>query len=381
MTAIRPLEREDLPEVAALYELVMRSGTRAPRAETVSFFQRALLDHPWADPELPSLVHLDRSGGIVAFIGSHARRLRLREEPLRLACSGHLVADPEAENRVAGALLLARYLKGPQDLTITDGATPTVHRIWDRLGGQPSALGCVGWTRVFRPLQFLGDRRASRRRGRGMRAGARRSLAPLDAIAVRASSRVLLPPRVTSGSEPLTPKGLLEHLATMTTTYHLLPGYDEEFLDWLFSELALVRDRGELVARVVRDAEGQVCGWYVYYLKVGGACPVIQIAARSGLHGAVIDQLFREAQEAGAAALHGRLEPSLLEPLSRRRCILRFTGGALVHSRRDDVLSAIASPGALLTRMEGEWWMGPHLGISPGTGAEPEVPTSSRPSG
>jgi hypothetical protein len=105
-----------------------------------------------------------------------------------------------------------------------------------------------------------------------------------------------------------------------------------------------------------------VLGWYVYYLKAGMRCPVIQIAARQRSAGTVLDHLFREAQQQGAAALDGRLEPTLIEPLSQRRCILRYTGGALLHSPRDDVLAAIASPRSLLTRMEGEWWMAPHLG-------------------
>lgn len=360
MKSIRPLEREDLPEVAALYDLVMRSGKRVASAETVSFFERTLLEQPWADPEIPSLVHLDRSGRIVAFLGSHPRRMRFDDEPLRLACSGQLVADPEVQNRAAGAMLLARYLKGPQDLTITDGATPAVHRIWSGLGGQPSTLGCISWTRVFRPSQLVAERRATRRGGR-MRPRARRSLAVLDALAARTGSSILIPAPVATRSEPLTPEAMAEHLPAVMKTQRLWPDYDLKFLRWMFPELAAVSGRGELSARVVIDPQGQFAGWYVYYLKPGGLSAVIQIAAREGRVGGVIDHLFREAQEGGAAAVQGRLEPVLLEPLSERRCFLRYTGGALIHSPRDAVLGVIASPHGTLTRLEGEWWMSPHL--------------------
>ncbi len=36
-----------------------------------------------------------------------------------------------------GALLMRRHLSGPQELTITDGPTDTVRRMWAGLGGQP----------------------------------------------------------------------------------------------------------------------------------------------------------------------------------------------------------------------------------------------------
>lgn len=361
MSAIRPLERDDLPEVAALYELRMRSGQRVPRAETIAFFERTLFDHPWHDAELPSLVHLDRSGAIIAFLGSHARRLRFDGEPLRLACSGQLVADPEAENRAAGALLLARYLKGEQDLTITDGATPAVHRIWERLGGRSFALACVGWTRVFRPLEFLAERRAARR-GREAPRVARGPLAALDWLAARARPGLLVPSESSASAELLTPPGLLDCFEELGGRFRLRPDYDSDFLAWLLHELNLVGERGKLVAQVVRGAQGRLAGWYVYYLRRGGRSDVIQVVARRQDTELVIDHLFSDAQRGGAAALAGRLEPPLLEALAQKRCILRYTGEALVHSRREEVLGAIASPQGLLTRLEGEWWMAPHLG-------------------
>ena len=59
--------------------------------------------------------------------------------------------------------------------------------------------------------------------------------------------------------------------------------------------------------------------------------------------------------------LRGRIEPHLLEPLGRRRCLFRYNGGALVHARDPAVSAALAAPEALLTRLDGEWWMGHHL--------------------
>ena len=59
MSAIRPLEPEDIPGVAAVYERVMRSGTRMAEPAIEDFFRETVLMQPWADPEIPSLVYDD----------------------------------------------------------------------------------------------------------------------------------------------------------------------------------------------------------------------------------------------------------------------------------------------------------------------------------
>ena len=59
MASIRPLERSDLPAVATLYELVARSGSRTPAPGLERYFEKTFFDHPWADPEIPSLVFVD----------------------------------------------------------------------------------------------------------------------------------------------------------------------------------------------------------------------------------------------------------------------------------------------------------------------------------
>ena len=57
MSRIRPVEPYDLPQVASLFESVMRSGGRTPPPLLAAYFERTLLDNPWADPEIPSLVY------------------------------------------------------------------------------------------------------------------------------------------------------------------------------------------------------------------------------------------------------------------------------------------------------------------------------------
>jgi hypothetical protein len=362
VSVIRPLERNDLPQVAGLYESVSRSGSDLPPQGLAAYFERTLLDHPWVDSEIPSLVYLDDQGTVKGFIGSHVRRLLLDGKPLRMACSGQLMSDPAVRNRAVGTLLLRRFFAGPQDLTMTDGATEATRRIWSGLGGSVGHLGSITWVRLF-DWGAAGERALERFEMAAWRPVARPALWAVQAIANRVpmvSMRVKEPP---TRAEDLTPKLLLEHLPSVADHRSLKPAYDEEFLAWLFLEMAAVRSRGQLVKRLVRGREGRVLGWYVAYLQRRGLSQVMQIAARERDAPAVLDHLFHDAQRAGVAALTGQLEPSLFEALAQRsrRCFLHLSANFLVHSRNPEVLNPILLGRAMLTRMDGERWMGHHL--------------------
>lgn len=353
MSPMRPLDRDDLDAVAGLYELVVRSGTSAPAPGLAEQFARTVLDHPWADEDLPSLVYEDPKAGIVGFLASHPRRLRFGERDLRVACSGQFVSHPDFRRRGVGALLLRRYLAGPQDVSLTDGATDEVRAMWQMLGGTTNGLASVSWTRVLRPAAFAGSFLAHR----AGRAGGRLP-GLLDRIGM---TRALAPSAPDATSEPLTPAALVDGLAELADDFPLRPAYDEAFVDWLFRELATVRRRGELETRLVRGGDGRILGWYIVYLDPGESAQAIQVVATERDAGAVLDELFHTAAAAGSTAVSGRIEPHLQAALRGRRCLFMRSEWALVHSAEPELLAAIAGRGALLTRLEGEWWMGHHL--------------------
>jgi hypothetical protein len=358
---IRPMTHDDLPQVASLYELVSRSGSRDAAPGLADYFGRTLLNSPWFDSELPSLVYEKPDGEIVGFIGSHVRRMRLDGRELRLGCCGQLVTEPQARNLAVGAFLLRAYMAGPQDVTITDTASDVVRRMWESLSGVTMHLQCVAWLRLFRPLRYATGRVTKGTVSRSAVTVARPLTAALDAM-----TPGLRPRRSSLHGEDLTPSSLVANLPVITDGLRLHPDYDEPYLAWLFRELAAVRTRGDLVGRLVRDEEDRVLGWYVYYLKRGGVSQVLQIATKEREAGRVVDDLFRHASASGSAALQGRLEPHLREPLATRRCYLHSTGNrSLVAARDPVILDAIAFGGALLTRLEGEWWMGHHLELGP----------------
>ncbi len=324
MTAIRPLNRADLPAVAALYEQVARSGGDVPAPGLERYFERLLFDAPWTDPEIPSLVHEDGNGAVVGFLASHVRRFVLDGDPIRVGCSGQLVAASDARHRAVGAFLMRAYLDGPQELSITDGATDTVRRIWERLGGQAAGLSCLGWTRVFRPGAYARLRADERGIASGAKAALLTSpLAPLDLLSSRSSR--LRPEEPRGSAEPLTGASLVDALAQTAGRLRLRCDYDAGYFDWLLAEAAAVTARGELRARLARDDSGRVRGWFVYYLARDGISEVLQVAADERGADTVLDVLFDDAYAGGAAALRGRLEPRLQFALTARRCLIRPT--------------------------------------------------------
>lgn len=361
MSPIRNLERRDLGEVARLHTGAAGTSEEAHAERLAAFFGRTLLDHPWADAEIPSLVY-EESGEILGFLGSNVRRMRFDGRAIRMACSAHLLTHPRVRRKAVGALLLRRYLSGRQDLTITDGANETVRRMWESMGGRTVHVSCVTFLKVLRPFGLATHRLLS---GRAAPA-AERAAAPVARLLDSAATRLLDRGRANgTESERLTPSALLEQFPEIAEGLRLVPDYDVEYLTWLFAELGRVGDervfpdrvaRGPLVAEVV-SRDGQVIGWYVTQVRRRGLCRVLQLAAQPRSAGAVLDRLARRAAELGAAGIYGRLEPRLVGPLSERRTLLHFSHGRLVvHSRDGEVVDSILRGQALLTRLDGEWW-------------------------
>lgn len=357
MNAIRPFVADDLPAVCSLYERMARSGTTRHPAVLEHYFERTFLDHPWVDEALPSFVHEHPAKGIVGFLGSHARRVRLDGQPLRLVYSGPLVAAPDSPG--SGALLTRRLLSGPQELTLSDGATEYMQRMWTGLGGNTDFVSSISWTKVLRPAataSFLTDRFGRRGLSRTLRA-----VGPaVDGVSRSLLRRVPngLPGRPDITAETLTPDQLLEQVdvARQRMRLRLHLGYDHEFLKWLFDLLETAASTP--VLHLLRDRTGEPLGWYVYDLGVGGVAHVLQVVAPSGRMSDVLDHLFWHADTQGASAAVGRLEPALCGVLRKHRCLLVETGlYSLIHTADAALLGLLGTPRALHTTLDGAGWM------------------------
>jgi hypothetical protein len=353
MSEIRPLRPADMTQVVPLLSRAFGYSAVSRSLDLGASLTRVFHDHPWSDPDVPSLVYEGPGGRIFGFIGSATRRMTLDGAPVHLTCSSSLVVDPEARVGL-GAILLKRMLDGPQDVTMTDSAREATTGMWTRLGGFAVPIGCLAWVRPLRPVglawALLGDRLRRGMAPRHLPVVHGRRLPPVGALRVRVSGRLI--------SQPLDVRELLGLLPHVVAGSRLVPDYDEPFLRWIFAELEAVPSRGRSVKRLVRDAHGVAIGWYVYMHHPAGICQVIQLMADKAQLSSVLHQLLHDAQETGAVAVYGRADARLIDAdaFDNRTLLLPYTR-LLVHTKDEDLGLAVRSGDAVLTGLEGDTWL------------------------
>lgn len=360
---IRPFQERDLEQVAQLWDIVFRPNSSLDSPDTTEFLRRTLLTGPLFDPELPSLVYVGRDGRVIGFLGSSVHRMKFDHRSLRAVTSAHFMIDPAAQVQGAGALLLGKLFAGPQDLTTTDTATPMTAPLWRRLGGRTQHLAGVGWVRVFQPSSVARRVLAERHQSAGWLL--RAPVAPLwrlaDVVLRRGIGLVSPPPRTRTSTSPalasesLSAGDAARELAKIGESFRLRPEYEPFQVEALYDDLRQF-GKGAPVSRLVRQGNRTI-GAYVYLLEPGSVCPVLAVACAEDDAEAVVGSLFQHASSHNAGGLVGRLEPHLQEALAQSSALF-FPAAVrrLLHSRHPDVLAAIDSGTALMTRIDGEWW-------------------------
>lgn len=314
-----------------------------------AFLADVVLDQPWADPELPSLVGVDESGAVVGFVASHARRLRVGDRTIRAACCSHLVVDPGQPAGALGMRLLARFMAGPQEFSFSDTAIEVVARLWRAVGGHVDHTRSLSWSKTLRPAALAGRLLA----GSVVRRSLATGLAPVRPLPLDVRKPAAEDDRLTA--TPLTPGNLVTGGEVVTGWLPVRTAWDEAFATWRLLALERRVGQGRLVARMLHRGEVPV-GWYVYVKGPAGQGYVLQVAGRKREIDAVVGELFAAARDEGVVLLTGRLEPQLLEALRARDCAVGFDTRTVVHSHDERLLAEIGASGALLSRLDGEWW-------------------------
>ncbi len=339
---IRPFAPGDLGAVAAL----LRAHLRPPPAPDLERFLAAtLLEDPWADPDMPSLVAED-AGAVVGFIARQPRRLELDGAPLAAACCSHLTVAPEHRAGALAARLARACLAGPQRLTYSDAASNLVVRLWRVLGGDVDGARACDWLLLLRPGRWA----AALARGRTLGPVA---AAPLHAL-YRGPRRGLLAPAPGVAGEPADGAALAAHLPALTAGLRLRPVADAAHLSHVLDTLSGTGRRAE--CRIVRRS-GRPIGLWACTPRPGGVAQVLAFAAARQEGEAVLGDLARAAHGWGAVALAGRLEPHLREAVRPPVPALALMRLPVYHARDDAVRAALASTASLLPRLETEWWV------------------------
>jgi hypothetical protein len=355
---VRPFSKGDLPQVAQLHQKVFSRDRGDPSDELKTYLRGVFLEHPWYGDGPPSLVYEEDHSGIVGFLGVIPGRMMMRGRPIRVAVGSQFMVDPDSRSTFGGVKLLRALFSGPQELSMTDGANAMARRLWETFGGVSVPIYSIYWTRVLRPCQHAVELLwGPANRLRVARAALRPLCRGADEIEAHVRSngmaQTCLPFEAEAEDDPAK---ICEAIARLSANTSLRPHYDPDSLRWLLCMAAQKRKWGPLRNEVLRGADGQIVGWYLYYLNVDGISQVLQLAALPHTISGVLNHLFHSVWRQGSTAVSGRMEPRYLHELYHRGC--RFTCGSamLVQSKDPDILRALYTGDAFLTRLEGEWW-------------------------
>lgn len=357
MGRVRPFVQDDIPEVASLYLKVFGKGGNTSRQSQLGYYMEEIFFHnPWRDASLPSLVCEGANRKIVGFLGVIPRRMSIRGRSLRVAVGTSFMVEPASHRTLTSLELGKAFFAGPQDLSFTDTANDLSRKLWERAGGVAVPIYGIDWIRILRPARYAGNFLGKTRR---LLRPFMLALSPLCWIADFAAAKKgpyrLRRSELPFSEENVDAKVLVDNLPQLLAGLALRPEYDYASLNWILDKAQQKQTNGRLRMNVVRNAEGQIMGWSLYYLNIGGVSQVLQIVALEKFAADVLDNLFYSAWKQGSSGIYGPGHPRLLRELSQ--CCQLTTGGwMLVHSRDSEVLQAIYQCDAFLSRLEGDYW-------------------------
>lgn len=362
MSRIRPFVAADVAAVAALFQKIFLDPSVPAPPGLAAYVRSLYLDVAEGETDIPSLVHVDEAGKITGFIGVDTLSMRYGDRVLSAAICGSLMVEDHDGDPMAGARLLKAFLAGPQDISLSETASEVSMRMWTSLRGIALAQYSLDWVRVLRPGSFALNVAANR-------FGPVRLLAPLG----RGADRLLGLRRKDDGlhwsgmaRERPVPGGLVVRevdaaafaalVEPLTEQFALRPQWRAGQLDDILADARLKPPYGDFVLCAVETRDARPVGAFAYHLRPGHIGRVLQVLARPGQAGAVIDCLIGDAFRRGASALRGRTQPALLDAMLGRRIAFVNAASTVVHSRDAALVQACRNGELFFNGLAGEHW-------------------------
>lgn len=355
---VRPLLEADVPRAADLVWNVLHERQGSAPAALRTYINELFLRNPWIQDDVSPLVYQDAEGKIVGFFGIMERPMSIRGRTLRFAFGSNFVVEAGSRASLAAMQLVNAFMKGPQDVSITDSATEGVRQLFKGLGFSVLPIYSLIWARPLRPSSYALHGVARLKKSK-MVATLGTLAGPFCRVADYLAAGIKISP-FSQASSPLIAENLendtlLECVNRIPGKQWLLPQYTSESLDWVLNFVEKRNAYGRLRKVLLRDAKAKIVGWYIYGLQPGAIGEVLQIGIENGPAGRVLDHLFHDAWQNNLIGLHGRLEPQFMEELTQKSSFfLRNGSWALAHSRAPELLSPILSGSAFFSRLDGE---------------------------
>ncbi|MBL0373522.1 hypothetical protein JJB09_15950 [Rhizobium sp. KVB221] len=360
MSHVRPLQERDIGEVAALYQDTFLKPRATPSPGLAKCLGEFYLGGPTVDAEIPSLVHVDGGGVVSGFVGVNVVPMTFKGSTLKAAFCGALMVRDREKNPTAGARLLKSFLSGPQDLSLSETANKTSLDMARALRGTVLAPYSLEWMRILRPAAFGCDMVLRKSPLRKLVLPAARTLDRLykrggpGKEQARSAMGGLLVTRVDAGE-------FADAIVPLTTHYELRLSWEERLLRYTVREAFEKPLYGEPVAVLVTRPDGVPVGAVLYHLHEGGVGRVLQILARPGMEGTVVDIMLHDADQRGAAGLRGRTQQAFLHAMLGKGIFFANASSTIVFSRDEAVLDCFAAGKAFVNGLAGESW-GRHIG-------------------
>lgn len=360
MGGLRPFVEDDVSRVADLIWKVLHERTGPAPGSLRTHLQDLFLRNPWMDEGIVSRVFENTEGKLLGFFGAVPRRMSIQGETIRLAFGSNLVVDPESRASVTAMQLVRAFMKGTQDISITDSANEMSRPLLKSLGFNIVPIYSLHWARPLRPSQYaLNGFSRLNKKSRSVAAIA--SIAKpfgqvADAVATGLKMSPLRQIQPATSDEDLDTKTLLECLTTIPAKHWILPEYDQDSLNWVLDFITKRKVFGDLRKALVRDKDGKIVGWYIYAVVPGGVGEVLQLGAISSSMSMVLDHLFFDAWKRKLVGIHGRMEPQFMPELTSKSCFfLRHGSWTLINSNRPQLVNLFQSGSVFFSRLDGEW--------------------------
>ncbi len=352
---VQPLTRNDLSDVARLFNQVFRRRSGAPSNDLLDYLDRIFLQAPAYTPENGSLVHRNAERHIDSALLALPMPFQIHGTKItaRLLCA--FMADGRAG--LAGAARLARAIRvSHPDFCFSDNSSPVSADHWTTAGGEMLPIQSLEWCRIFRPVAYCIERARKRQ--------AQLNVLPLSfpaRILDRAIQRGMPSLRAKKEENQNWVEADLETthrcFSLMTQHFSFRPAWTLEEFNWLMVSAALDRTQGTLTSKVLIDDQRQEIGCCIYFHNPNKTAHVLNVFSWPGKEMEVINSLFFELETSGHVAARGMSQPFLMNSLMRSgRISFRHHGYFCMITDRNDVRDAAHSNEIYIGGLASESW-------------------------
>jgi hypothetical protein len=297
-------------------------------------------------------VCVDDKDKVIGFIGVLSRHMTYNKAPLNVAVAHRFLVDPQRASSMLAVRLMKRFLSGPQDLSLSDGANDQGKKFWIGCGGHVSWLYSIDWMKLILPMSYC-LHVASRKNHRWL-ASLLPLCKPLDRVGLWLFNRTSLQDTEELQREPLTPGPLLECIQQSSAVKSLAPVYTRQEIQWLYQFMAANATRGQLEGCLLRDGSAGIIGCYLYYFGPNGVAEIMLLCARKKFEKQVYQHLLVELKGKQAIGVVGRIEPDFMPAFGENRVLFKRGCWAMIYSRRSELLEAVSSGNVFFSKLEGE---------------------------